>query len=350
MAHMSSASMKAAVTDDKGKLWLEKVPIPKPGAYQCLCAIEACATCSGTDQKHIAGTLSPGLVYPAVLGHESVGIVIHVGPGVLNLREGDRVLRPCAVYPLEKLGPWFSAWGGFAEFGLVTDRRALLEDHPGMTPNNYTRFQQTVPHDLKITAADATMLVTLKETASTVANAGVGLFTSAVILGAGAVGLGMCRFAKLFGASPVIVTARRDLPLDHAREIGADFTVNAVREDAVARIRALTDGRGVDRLIDTTGQADFLTTMLPILAEGGKVVPYATYAMPNAIAGAFPAERIISPAPREDEAHRYLLDAVRLGLVRPSDYYSLRLPLTRIVEAFDLLRRKEAFKVVLEML
>ena len=341
--------MKAAITDGKGKLWLEEVPIPEPGDYQCLCAIEACATCTGTDLKHIQGKLPFAVEYPAVLGHESIGTVTRVGPKVRYLQPGDWVLRPCAVYPGERLGPWLSAWGGFAEFGLVTDRRALLEDNPAATPNNYTRFQQTVPRDLGISAPEATMLITLKETASVAASIGVGLFKSAVILGAGSVGISLCRFAKIFGAWPVIVVSRRDRQLDHARKIGADFTVNVERDNAVARIRELTAGKGADRMIDTTGQADFVKAMLPALAAEGKVAPYATYATADAISKAIPEDRRVPAPTSEDGAHPYLLDAVRLGLLNLGDFYSHRLPLTSIVEAFDLLRRKEAFKVVVEM-
>jgi threonine dehydrogenase-like Zn-dependent dehydrogenase len=340
--------MRAAITDGRGGLWLDDVAVPRPTAYQCLCRIEACATCSGTDLKHVAGKLPFRVAYPAVLGHESVGMVVEVGPRVRYLKAGDRVLRPCAVYPGEKLGPWFSAWGGFAEYGLVTDCAAMREDDPTAKPNDYTRYQQVVPVDLGLESAEATMLITLKETASTVAGAGVGLFRSAAVLGAGSVGLSMCLFARLFGAWPVIAVARRDEPLEHARRIGASFAINAVREDAVDRIRELTDGRGVDRLLDTTGSSPFLKDMLPALASDGKVVPYATYESADALGAAIPAEQIVPATPREDAAHPYMINAVRMGVVRLRDFYSHRLPLADIVEGFQMLRRKEAFKIVFE--
>lgn len=342
--------MKAAITDGKGKLWIEDIPIPKPGEYQCLCKVEACATCTGTDQKHIRSKLPFACQYPGVLGHESVGIVTEVGPKVRYLETGDRVLRPAAVYPEEKFGEWFSCWGGFAEYGIVADRKAALEDNPDATLNNYTRFQLPIPHDLNLSAAEATMLITLKECASVIAATGTSLLKSAAVLGAGSVGISMLRFAKIFGAWPVIAVARRDEQLAYARDtIGADHVVNAKTENAVERIRALTDGRGVDRIVDTTGNSAFLKSMLPALSAEGKTVPYASYESAEAIQNAIPDDKRMSALASEDGAHAYMLEAVRTGLFDLKAFYSHTMPLDDIVEGFEMIKRKEAFKIVFEM-
>ena len=49
--------MKAGITDGAGKVWLEEVPVPEPNDYQCLCRNLVCATCTGTDRKHIHNQL-----------------------------------------------------------------------------------------------------------------------------------------------------------------------------------------------------------------------------------------------------------------------------------------------------
>ena len=263
--------MKAAITDGKGNLWLADVPTPAVGEYQCLCKTQACATCTGTDRKHIEDKLPWSQNYPGILGHESIGYVVEVGPKVRTLKEGDTVLRPAAVYPGEQLGEYYSMWGGFAEYGLVTDRKALLEDQPDAQPNNYTRFQLPIPEGLGLSPADATMLITLKETASYVASVGVKLHSSLLILGAGSVALSMCRFAKVFGAYPVIMIGRRAAPLEHARKIGADFTINTQEQNPVEAARAITDGEGVDFIIDATGDAEFLNSCLPALKPDGNM-------------------------------------------------------------------------------
>jgi threonine dehydrogenase-like Zn-dependent dehydrogenase len=341
--------MKAAITDGKGSVWLAETTVPEPSEYQCLCKMLACSTCTGTDQKHVQNKLPWAQSYPGVLGHESVGQVVSVGAKVKQFAVGDLILRPTAVYPGERLGDYTSLWGGFAEYGLVTDVPALLADCPAAKPNNYTRFQQKLPSFLT-SPADATMLITLKETASYVASVGVRLFSTVVILGSGAVALSMCRFAKVYGAYPVIVVGRRDPPLADATErMGADFTVNVRKEDLVSRVREITGGQGVDFVIDTTGDAEFLRDSLPVLSDTGKAAAYATYRSPDTVRETIDPEKLVAGKTGEDAAHQYLLDAVRLGLVTLSDFYSHRLPFSRIQEGFELLRSKRASKVVFEM-
>jgi len=342
--------MKAAITDGKGNVWIDEVPIPEPNDYQCLCKMLACATCSGTDQKHINNKLPWTQHYPGILGHESVGKVVSVGTKVRNYHLGDWVLRPTCVYPGEKLGGYTSLWGGFAEFGLCTDAAAMREDDPKAQPNNYTRFQLALPDDLGITPAEATMLITLKECASYIASVGVGLYSSVLLLGSGAVAYGMCWFAKVFGAYPVIMGGRRDEPLVYARErLGADFVINVLRENLRDRVWEITDGKGVDRLIDTSGDIEFMTSCLPALSADGKAAAYATYSSPDAVQKNIPSDKLIAGATAEDKAHQYLIDAVRLGLVNLGDHFSHRMPLEQIAEGFALLQSKKAFKIVFEM-
>jgi len=341
--------LKAAITDGKGSVWLAEVPRPEPNDYQCLCRILACATCTGTDRKHIQNKLPWKQDYPGLLGHESIGEVIEVGRHVKAFRKGDVVFRPAAVYPGERLGDYSSMWGGFAEYGLVADAAAMRADTPDAEPNAYVRFQQKLPPDLGVSPADATMIITLKETASYVADVGVKLLKSVAVLGSGPVALGMVRFAKVFGAHPVIVVGRRDEPLELARRVGGDVTVNTQSVEPVRAIQDATEGRGVDFLIDATGDVAFVKTCMSALAPGGKAAPYATYDAEDAVQTTLDPNRVCQASTGEDLAHPYLIDAVRLGLVDLADYYSHRMPFEQIAEAFDMLTRKEASKVVIEM-
>ena len=99
--------MKIAVTDGKGNIGIEKIPVPEIKPYQCLCKNLACSTCSGTDQKIINGQLPYPLDYPGILGHESIGVVVKTGEKVKYVKEGDIFLRPTVVYPSEKIGEFF---------------------------------------------------------------------------------------------------------------------------------------------------------------------------------------------------------------------------------------------------
>ena len=342
--------MKAAITDGQGKVWIGEVPRPEPNPYQCLCRVLACATCTGTDTKHIHDKLPWKQTYPGILGHESIGEVIAVGAKVKAYKLGDWVLRPAAVYPGETLGGFSSMWGGFAEYGVVTDGAAMRADNPGATVNNYARFQLVVPRDLGVRPADWTMIITLKETASYASSLGVKLNSSVAVLGAGSVGIAMLRFAKVFVATPLLGVARRDEQLAYARDVvGADAVVNVSREDPVARLRELTGGRGLDLIIDTSGDADFVARCLPALNDQGKVAGYATYPRGDALASHLPADKVATGRTGEDVAHEFMLDAVRLGLVNLRDYYTDTLPLAKIAEGFARLESKQAMKLVFEM-
>lgn len=341
--------MKAAITDGKGNVWVDEVPMPEPNEYQCLCKVNACATCTGTDQKHINNKLPWDQEYPGILGHESFGTVVEVGSKVKNIKKGERYLRPAAVYPGETLGDYSSMWGGFAEYGLVTDVKTLKEECPDAEINNYTRFQQKLPDDCNISAADATSLITLKEAASYVSSAGISLYKSVLILGAGSVGISMLRFAKVFGGYPVIMVARRDEQLAYTNKIGADFTINVQQEDMTTKVKELTEGKGVDFIIETTGNIAILEESLSCLSAEGKVAPYATYEKGKNAAEIVGESRLAPAATGEDIIHQYMLDAVRLSLVDLSDFYSHKLPLSQIKEGFEMIKTKEAFKIVFEM-
>ncbi|MBT3290295.1 MAG: zinc-binding dehydrogenase [Victivallales bacterium] len=341
--------MKAAITDGKGKVWIDDIPVPEPGDYECLCKTMACATCTGTDTKHIHDKLPWAQEYPGLLGHESVGVVVEVGKKVRNYKMGDIVLRPAVAYPGTQFAGYTSMWGGFAEYGLALDAAAMRADDPSATPNGYTKFQQVIPADAGISFVDATMLITLKECASYVATSGVGFRSRVLVLGAGSVGISMIWFAKVYGAKGIAV-ARRDEQLAYAKDtIGADEVINVTNQDLLATVAELTDGQGVDRIIDTTGSADFLKSSLPALAEGGKVAAYATYTRGKARADIVAPELEAGGATGEDIAHEYLLDAVKLGLVKLADFYSHVVTLDELPKAFDMVASKEAFKVVATM-
>ncbi|MBN2449403.1 MAG: zinc-binding dehydrogenase [Lentisphaeria bacterium] len=342
--------MRAAITDGKGAVWLDDtLPVPHPAPCQCLCRVLACASCTGTDLKHIHDKLPWQQSYPGILGHESIGEVVAVGAKVRAYAVGDWVLRPTPVYPGTSLGAYSSMWGGFSEYGLVTDVAALRADEAEAAPSNYTRYQLPVPRIAGISAADWTMIITLKETAGYAASVGTRLNTSVAVLGAGSVGVAMMRVAKVLGAMPVLAVARRDEQLAYATDvIGADGAVNVSKGQAAERLRDLSGG-GVDRIIDTSGSLELVAECLPALKQDGKAAGYATYPRGASFASAVPPERLIPGRTGEDTCHDWMISAVRLGLFRLGDFYSERLPLDRIAEGFARLEQKRTMKIVFEM-
>jgi len=339
--------MKAAVTEGKGDVKIVDVPVPEPGPYQCLCRMLACATCTGTDLKIIHGKLPWEEKYPAIFGHESVGKVLKTGNKVRYIKEGETYLRPMSVYPGQKFGGYHSIWGGFSEYGLITDMKALLEDNPGTEPD-CMQYQMNIPGDIKISPGEAIMLITLKETAGFVADMKITLNNSVAVLGAGPVAMSMCLFAKFFGAFPLIAVARRDEPLEVIRRFGVNFTVNNSKEDMVKKAIELTGGKGVDFIIDTAGDEKLFAEACRMLAGNGKIAPYATFTRADALEG-ISESKILKANTGEVPAHNYLLDLVRMNKVNLKDFYSHTMPFSEIGKGFEMLEKREAFKIVFEM-
>ncbi len=338
--------MKVAVTEGRGDIRIKEAPLPEPGPYQCLCKIVACASCSGTDLIIISGKLPWEEKYPAVLGHESVGIVLQTGEKVRNIKKGDMYLRPAAVYPNEKLGNYYSIWGGFAEYGLVTDIRALMEDNPGAEPG-YGKDQLNVPLSLNLSPAEAIMLITLKETCGYVFDMGAGLNDPVVVCGAGPVAMAMSFFAKISGVFPLIAVARRDEPLEYMKRFGVNHTINNSRQDMVKEVMDITGGRGARFVIETTGSPEIMLESVKMLSEDGRIAPYATYkeAMPESLDNS----KVINPKPGEAVTHNYMMDMVRMGQLDLKSYYSHTMPFRDIEKGFEMLKNKKAFKIVFEM-
>lgn len=336
--------MKAAITDGKGNIWIEEVPIPEVKPYQCLCKILACATCTGTDIKIIYGKLPWKENYPAIFGHESIGKVIKVGKKVRYIREGDLILRPTAVYPGEKLDKYYSIWGGFAEYGLVMDTEAFTEDNPGEEPG-YGKFQIKVPD--WIDPVDAVILITLKETAGYVMDMGITLNDSVAILGTGPVAMSLTFFSKLRGAYPLIVIGRRDEPLKNIMKFGANYTINNTKEDMIKKVMDITKGKGVKYVIDTTGDEEIFKKAFSMLEENGKIAPYAVYQ--KEVFEKVDKNKVLNAQTGEISAHNYLIDLVHLGKVNLKDFYSHILPFNEIKKGFEMIKNKEAFKIIFKM-
>jgi threonine dehydrogenase-like Zn-dependent dehydrogenase len=337
--------MLAAVVEQPGVLAVREVPELSIGKDECLVQILACALCNSTDRKLLDGQFryrGPEM-YPAILGHEAVGRVVACGRRVTSFKEGDLVLRAGASYEAGA-GPG-SLFGGLAEYGKVKDPRA-----------GGNQWCQVVPPEIDPVAA--TMLITLKETLSWLQRWPVQPGESVVVLGSGPVGLAFAWFARLLGCHPVIVIGRRDEPLQRAQAMGLAETVNLTTVDPVAAVRALTDGQGADRVIEAIGDEGAIDAGLSVLGPRGRLGVYGIAAtrQPGDM-----ERRAVDMGlgrnewaleffdPREHRPHEHLLWLVSRGIVQLTDWFSHVVPLAETPQGFELLARREAFKVVVKI-
>lgn len=342
--------MRAAIVPEAGRIEIVDVSEPTYGPYECLVEILRWSICSGTD-RHIADGSFPGAVYPCILGHETIGRVVACGERVRNLSVGDLVLRPVAVRPGETLGGYSSTFGGFAEIGVVADAGAICDDTPRGTQPVLPAFataQQAVPQDFDPDLVG--VFITYKETLSSLYSLGVGPRSSLLILGSGPVGLNFTLAAKVIGAHPVIVTGRRREPLDRALAHGADAVINTALEDTVEAVGEHTGGAGVDFAVEAIGDWQVLQEGMRALTTDGVIGIYGVASERRAVldwSGTAAGLTITRIRPREEEVHQQALDQLRMGLVDLKPQVSHRLPFEEIQAGMELIRQKQATKVVL---
>jgi threonine dehydrogenase-like Zn-dependent dehydrogenase len=268
--------MKGVVVYRDGSLKVEQLPKPKFGEYQALVENLSCGICNGTDLKLIHGQFKGFDTYPAVLGHESVGRVVDIGKKVTSFKPGDLVLRSI----LEKVEDerYSSGWGSFAEYGVVGDIEAMKRDGRTDFYDIYLA-QQIVPNHFNV--HQAVMLITLKEVLSGIERFGVARNQSVLIHGTGPVGLSMVRFAKLKGASPIVVSEPNAERRDRAVHLGADDAIDPKAENLVTRAKAIRPD-GFDYVIDAVGINRLMSDSLKLVKFNGKVGVYGIAAETHA--------------------------------------------------------------------
>jgi threonine dehydrogenase-like Zn-dependent dehydrogenase len=260
--------MKALITDGKGGISLQDIAIPTIGEYDCLVKMKSCLFCNTTDRHIVENSFNFGLTYPAVLGHESIGEVVETGSKVSDFSIGDLVARPYAVYPDVLTQEGFgSAWGGFAEYGMIRDYKAMLNN--GATKEedvpSFFLYMQKIPAE--INWRNAMMISCQKEIFSSAALIDV---TGKTILvsGAGVAGCLFADFLKLRGAAKVVVAARRPEQLEFVRK-------NTAADQALA----FNDiNEQFDCIVDTTGNLNVLKKISSrYLFPVGMIYSYAIY-------------------------------------------------------------------------
>jgi L-iditol 2-dehydrogenase len=275
--------MRAWVLDDPGQLSLVDKPVPLPGRAEVLVHIDAVAICA-TDLEIIAHG-PPALIRGGqpfnqnfTPGHEYMGTVAALGPGVDEYRIGQRVTveihagcgqckrcregmyTACLNYGLNygdvdkgHRANGFTTDGGFAEYA-VNNINTLVA-----IPDSMSDAEAT----LVVTAGTA--MYGLTELGGLVAGEGV------AVLGPGPIGLLGVAVAKALGAAPVILTGTRDNRLAIGRELGADHVVNVRNEDAVEAVRRITGGRGLDYVLECSGAPDAINEAARMLNRGGRI-------------------------------------------------------------------------------
>ncbi len=260
-------TMLAAVLHGREDLRLERVPVPVAGAGELVLRVEAALTC-GTDLKVFRRGYHAKMLTPERLfGHELAGTVVEVGAGVTRFRVGDRVVplnsAPCdACFFCAKgqgnvCDDLLFNNGAYAEFLRVPAR--IVEKNVLLLPEGMP-FEQAA-----LTEPLACVMRGLEESE---ARAG----QTAIVLGAGPIGLLFVHTASLMGLHVIAVVKRRD-QVEMARRLGAEQVVRVGEvDDPVLAARALTpEGRGADVVFEAVATPEAWQWAVAMARKGGLI-------------------------------------------------------------------------------
>jgi threonine dehydrogenase-like Zn-dependent dehydrogenase len=273
-------TMRAAVFVEKGKIELREVPKPVPGPGQALMKVTLTTIC-GTDVHILKGEypVKPGLI----VGHEPVGRIEALGPGVTGFEIGDRVIvgaiTPCGqcraclsgdgaqcshgADAFEALGGWRfgnTINGCQAEYVLVPNAQANLAKIPAGLADE-----------------DVVLCPDIMSTGfSAVESGGVGIGDAVAVFAQGPIGLSATAGARLAGATLIIAVDSVPRRLEQAKRMGADVLLNYKEQDVVAEIKRLTGG-GADVTIEALGTQQTFEACLRSVRPGGVVSSLGVY-------------------------------------------------------------------------
>ncbi len=333
--------MKAAVVKEIGKVEIVEVPdIDKIGDYECLCKNIFFSTCTGTDSKLINDTTPWENEYPGVLGHENVAEIIEVGSKVKNFKKGDIVLRPVYVYAGEHRNGYSGLFGGFSDYGIITDSEAMKDDGD-FSFNPYANYQVKIPTSWKSNPSSV-MLITLKETFSWIEKLTPLYGKHVGIIGAGTVGLFYIRLASIFCARSVTSLDIDASKFEKARKLGADRCIDLKNEAAPEA--------EFDVLIDAAGIITKIHDFMPMVKPGGTFGIYGIDASKDQVVFNGFGSGLHFAFHNSDEANPLVHDAcvslVEKGFIDLSDFHSSIMPFTQAPEAYELLKARKESKVV----
>ncbi len=255
--------MKAAVYQGDQRIVVEDFPIPDPGPNEILVRIQYSAIC-GTDVHAFLYDIAPP---GSVLGHEFSGVVEKIGSSVKTWSQGDRVIGgggtppPGLEAPLRRQDQYnYRTEGftstrkrGYSEFTVLNDWEPLK------IPENVTDLQACLTEPCAVVVR-AVRLSNLR------------LGDTAVVIGAGPIGLLCMQAVKAAGARKVIVVEPVEARRNVALHLGADAVIDPTIEDVNEAAILLTDGSGPHVVFECAAAKSTLETAFRIVRKKGNVM------------------------------------------------------------------------------
>ncbi len=262
-------TMKTAVMLGIGKMGFEERPIPVPKDNEVLVKLEYVGICGSDLHYYETGAIGDYVVKPPfVLGHEPGGTVVEVGKDVKHLNVGDRV----ALEPGKTCG--------HCEFCKTGNYNLCPDVVFFATPPVDGVFQEYVAHEAalcfklpdNVSTMEGALIEPLAVGFHAAIQGGAKAGQTAVVMGAGCIGLVTMMALKAMGVSRVFVVDIMEKRLQKALELGADGVINASQTDAVEKVKKLTDGRGCDLAVETAGTQITAVQTIHMTKKGAAIV------------------------------------------------------------------------------
>ena len=261
--------MKALLLSEYRRLEIAELQIPEPAPDEVLVRVAACGIC-GSDVHGFDGS-SGRRIPPIVMGHEAAGTVERVGSAVNNFADGDRVTFDSTVY----CGECQHCAGGAIN---LCDRRQVL----GVSCGDYrragafaefvivpARIVHKLPHNLRF--EEAALLEALAVALHAVSLVQIAPGSTALVVGAGTIGLLVQQALRVAGCARVLVTDLDASRLSLSEKLGAGAVLKS-GPDLAAKIAELTGGIGVDVAVEAVGNTPAVAAAIDAVRKGGSVV------------------------------------------------------------------------------
>jgi len=350
--------MFANVFRGAGKFGIEEVDRPHAGVGEAVIRVTLTTIC-GTDLHIVRGEypVRPGLV----IGHEPVGVIEEIGPGLSGYQVGDRVLigaitpcgqcRACLSGQLSQCGrtSGYEAIGGWRFGNTINGAQAQYL----LVPNAQANLAK-IPDGL--TDEQVVLLADIASTGiSGAESGGVRIGDSVVVFAQGPIGLCATAGARLMGAGLIIAIDSDENRLAMAKRMGADVVLDYRHVDVVSEVKRLTEG-GSDVSIEALGTQETFENCLRCLRPGGTLSSLGVYSgklqVPyDAFAAGIGDYRVITTlCPGGKERMRRLMEMVKRGGLDLTPLLTHVFPLDKIREAYRIFgeRLDGAIKVAIK--
>jgi L-iditol 2-dehydrogenase len=336
------ALMKVAAGQD---LALRDIPIPEPAPGEVLVKVAATGIC-GSD-LHIQDD-EYKVVPPVVIGHETAGTIVRLGPGVSGHFPGERVtskttISTCGACDLCSSGRtnlcperrWLGGHvnGGFAGYFTVPVANVL-----------------TLPESVSMEAAALTEpLACCVHGVLELAQPSSGSIT--VVSGPGPIGLLCAQVARAAGSDVIVLGTSADTArFELARRVGLERLIDVQRQDPVEAVLELTGGRSPDLVIECAGAAASLDQCLRLAPRGGMVLQVGLYGKPVPVSVdtlVLKEIRLVGSFSSTPTSWMTALDLMAVGNVQTEPLVTSTRPLTDWQDAFRAARHKAEGKILL---